>query len=77
MNEKIKQLAEKAGFYLWENEPWKPEGAVVDWSCDYDSELEKFAELIIRECANVAHTCIDDEWFDVGGAILDHFGVKK
>jgi hypothetical protein len=50
MNEKIKQLAEKAGFYLWENEPWKPEGAVVDWSCDYDSELEKFAELIIREC---------------------------
>jgi hypothetical protein len=50
MNEKIKQLAEKAGFYLWENEPWKPEGAVVDWSCNYDSELEKFAELIIREC---------------------------
>jgi hypothetical protein len=50
MNEKIKQLAEKAGFHLWENEPWKPEGAVVDWSCNYDSELEKFAELIIREC---------------------------
>ena len=50
MNEKIKQLAEQAGFYLWENEPWKPEGAVVDWSCDYDSELEKFVELIIREC---------------------------
>ena len=39
-------------------------------------DKEKFAELIIKECANVAHECIDDEWFDVGGAIKEHFGVK-
>jgi hypothetical protein len=38
---------------------------------------EHLIESVVRECANVAHTCIDDEWFDVGGAILDHFGVKK
>jgi hypothetical protein len=56
MNEKIKQMAEKAGFHLWEDEPWKPEGAVVDWSCDYDSELEKFAELIIWECCKICDT---------------------
>ena len=36
----------------------------------------KFADLIIKECAKVAHECIDDEWFDVGGAIKEHFGVK-
>jgi len=51
MKENIKQLAEKAGFMMWEDEPWKPEGAVVDWAATYDDELEKFAELLIRECA--------------------------
>ena len=53
MNEKIKELAEKAGFLLWENEPWKPEGAIVDWGSQYDGELEKFAELIINECLGI------------------------
>lgn len=53
MNEKIKLLAEKAGFLLWEDEPWKPEGAIVDWGSQYDGELEKFAELIINECLGI------------------------
>lgn len=51
------------------------DGALIDGHLHFDTK--KFAELIVRECASVAHTCIDDEWFDVGGAILDHFGVKK
>lgn len=85
MNEKIKQLAEKAGFYLWENEPWKPEGAVVDWSCDYDSELEKFAELIVRECIKVMYDNaierkvgleIDKRPTYYATAILENFGVE-
>jgi hypothetical protein len=53
MNEKIKELAEKAGFLLWEDEPWKPGGAIVDWGSQYDGELEKFAELIINECLGI------------------------
>ena len=53
MNEKIKELAEKAGFLLWEDEPWKPEGAIVDWGSQYDGELEGFAELIINECLGI------------------------
>ena len=53
MNEKFKLLAEKSGFLLWENEPWKPEGAIVDWGSQYDGELEKFAELIINECLGI------------------------
>ena len=32
-------------------------------------EVEKFAELIIRECASLAHDDYDD--------ILEHFGVKE
>jgi hypothetical protein len=51
MKDNIKQIAEKAGFMMWSDEPWKPDGAVVDWAATYDDELEKFAELLIRECA--------------------------
>ena len=29
--EEIKDLATDAGFSMWENESWKPEGEVVDW----------------------------------------------
>ena len=53
MNDQIKQLAEEAGFLLWEDEPWKPEGAIIDWSSNYDSVLETYTELIVRECAEL------------------------
>ena len=32
-------------------------------------ELEKFAELIVRECASLS--------YDGPGAILEHFGVEE
>jgi hypothetical protein len=38
------------------------------------SEIEKFAELIVRECAT--HT-LDLGRGDVGGALLEHFGVEE
>jgi hypothetical protein len=52
MNKQIQQLAEQAGFVLWKDESWNP-GDVIDWSSRYDSELEKFAQLIVRECAGI------------------------
>lgn len=67
MNEKIKELSEKAGFLLWEDEPWKPEGAIVDWSSQYDGELERFAELIVRECID----CVR------GAGLTDEVAVKN
>lgn len=51
MNERIRFLAEKAGFVFWGSEEWKPEGAVIDWSCDYSKEFELFSELLVKECA--------------------------
>ena len=51
MNERIKQLAEVAGFVLWQDESWNP-GDVIDWSCRYDDEFKRFAELIVRETLN-------------------------
>jgi hypothetical protein len=73
MNDRIKELAKQAGFVLWADEEWKPDGAVIDWSSDYDNDLEKFAELIIRECSLVVFkktgpkTALD---------VLEHFGVE-
>jgi hypothetical protein len=60
MNERIKELANKAGY-----------------SKDYleiglPSNMEKFAELIVRECAKVA----DGGWADPGHQIKQHFGVE-
>ena len=60
MNPKIKELAEQAGFMMWADEAWKPPGAVVDWAAEYDQELEKFAELIVRECGVIADEYKDE-----------------
>jgi hypothetical protein len=64
VNERIIEMAIEAGF-----NPVNCTGSNVPL-------FEKFAKLIVLECAKVAHECIDDEWFDVGGAIKEHFGVK-
>ncbi len=60
MNERIKQLADDAGFLMWDGEEHAPVDAVVDWSCSYDYELEKFAELIVRECLGCCEQVISD-----------------
>lgn len=40
--------------------------------------MEKFAELIVRECANVANSGIDPaESHLIGNDILEHFGVEE
>ena len=75
MNELIKQIAEEAGFY--------PDNAP-----DMNSVLEKFAELIVRECVKLCeHESNDDEYdqYDMGmsvkaedikASIMKTFGVK-
>lgn len=54
-----KQLLDKlvadAGFVLWQDEPWRPEAAWVDWNTGYDEELVKLIELVVRQCARTAH----------------------
>ena len=52
MNERTKELAERAGFVMWSDCDWKPEGEVIDWSSNYDDELEKFAELVREDEMN-------------------------
>ena len=59
MNERIKELAIQSG---------------LPTALDYHQRrYEKFAELIVRECANVA----DGGWADPGHQIKQHFGVEE
>jgi hypothetical protein len=48
MNDKIKQLAEQAGFVLWADEAWNP-GETIDWASNYDEEIVKYTELVVQD----------------------------
>ena len=69
MNERIKQLAQQAEI----DYDLRPEIARAPVWIGTDEELEKFAELIILECADIA----GDDWDTAGRAILKHFGVNR
>lgn len=77
MNERIKELAERAGFSLWEDEPWKPNGAIVDWCCNYDRELELFAELIIQRCIDICEEGSLSQMTSTGAANLIRVTLAK
>lgn len=51
MDPKIRKLAKKAGFVIWGDASWGPGKGHIDWSCNYDDELVKFAELLRKEYA--------------------------
>ena len=48
MNNKIIELAEQAGFVLWD-EPWTNCNQSIDWSSQYDEELENYTKLVLME----------------------------
>lgn len=69
MNQRIKQLADNATHYA--NDVCDTD-ANADW---YETRDQKFAELIIRECAEVASDYDGASY--VGAAIEKHFGVEE
>ena len=80
MNERIKELAKQAGDYV--NETYtgpvrsKTPGKIwedghVDWHTQFN---EKFAELIVRECADISYVA---EPYKANDLILKHFGVEE
>ena len=74
MNERIRELAEQAGLEFDNDLALEPEPIYYTTQKD----LEKFAELIVRECANVANSGIDPaESHLIGDDILEHFGVEE
>ena len=67
MNERIKELAEQAG------STHKQSLGVYQF---YADELEKFAELIVRECAEYAEHELDMAGYKKK-FMLNHFGVEE
>lgn len=81
MNKKIRELAEEAGFILWNKEPWNP-GDVIDWSARYDDEFMKYTELVVKECINICEYWDKSVNYTSHGQILadkikQHFGMDK
>ena len=79
MNPRIKELAEDAGFCFWEDEDWKPHGAIIDWSAEYDKEFQKYTELLINECLDICqnHYTIEGIAQNIEKDIKEKFGIKE
>ena len=58
MNERIKLLAEQAGFQYIKDER-------IGWAGNYNASLPKFAELIIKECMRMCD-CADVSYLEHG-----------
>ena len=74
MNERIKQLFKKAGGKSSARNLASNPVQVVETHELWDDRIEKFAELIVRECANVA---ADRDALDIYEEIREHFGVEE
>jgi hypothetical protein len=77
MNEQILKLAKQSGLVLagdWGMKKW--EGSRSESISDKD--LEKFAELIIRECASIVENAVDhrEPASTYVNKIKEHFGVS-
>lgn len=68
MNERIKELMEEAGIYDF----------VVE-SMGINEEMEKFAELIVKECIDTVLDCTVEYTTrpQVANEIKEHFGVEE
>ena len=82
MNERIRELADQADAWYPQGYP-SAEGGDEAWKnlVIFEKEdLQKFAELIVRECANIDFRfkvgMTTDQESDTGRVILEHFGVK-
>ena len=73
MNERIKELALKAGLLNYvDNET--PRRYFINGHADLE-EVQKIAEMIVRECADIA-TINQYQSYTPGHYVLKHFEVK-
>ena len=72
MNERIRELADEAGLRFTQlmSNPMVP---VVDGK---ETDLEKFAELIVKECAELANEETSLPYDSYSEKIKKHFGVE-
>ena len=66
MNDQLKALAKQAD--IWFEDPKEIRTHSVS-----TTTLERFAELIVKECADIA----GNDWNTAGRAVAKHFGVER
>jgi hypothetical protein len=77
MNERIKSLIERAEYQA------KKQSGYEDWEVSVEPSreqiFEKFAELIVLECAEIADNAdaTREKWEGIGKYVREHFGVKS
>ena len=80
MNERIKQLAEQAGFYFYDMHDVDGQDLGETVEADNWHVAEEFAELVIKECVEITLDYKNDQhyqgWLDYQEAIKQHFGLK-
>ena len=77
MNERIKELAKQAGIKITPMIVDGIEYEYEDVDMDGSEDLEKFAELIVRECAGVVIKEMNYDASECCAKILEHFGVEE
>jgi protein-L-isoaspartate O-methyltransferase len=84
MNERIRELADEAGYYLYDLTETHECKTVETDSTDEWVTLEKFAQLIVKECAGLFPNVYVEIETDHGHTpviaadyIKKHFGVEK
>ena len=75
MNERIRELAREADIVKILEEHASEYGGGTFENTAYP-ELEKFAELIVRECVGVAVDNGCGDFVDIEHLLLKHFGVE-
>jgi S-ribosylhomocysteine lyase LuxS involved in autoinducer biosynthesis len=71
MNERIRELAKQATTITYEDDGWRLYGTEVE-----TFNKQKFAELIVRECAEYAEHELDMAGYKKK-FMLKHFGVEE
>jgi hypothetical protein len=69
MNERIKELEDQASQYAS-----RETTDLDEWEFIF---RKKFAELIVRECAQVGFDYADGHCCEISAVILEHFGVEE
>ena len=90
MNERIRELAEKAGMTEGRFERYKGQDCNLKGYSMLPDEMEKFAELIVRDCLDIAFEVrgkpATDTHYVIGydracekmiSGIREHFGVEE
>ena len=77
MNERIKELAEQAGAIEAKNITNIPKALSLN-----GEEIEKFAELIVKECVEVCNSRVGNSDYNTGrmhcaSDLKEHFGVEE